>query len=300
MSTAKVQTSVIGSYPIHPDTMELMHGYFHQTETSWNSCIDTAVQDMIAAGIDLVSDGQTKDPFVQLFTRKLKGCRVRDRTEIIDKVEYREPITLSDQQYVKQMLPKKKGLIGVITGPYTLTKSCVDRFYHDEQQLAFDFATALRQEAELLQQHVDLISIDEPFFSRELPPYAQEVTDRVVHDLSCPTRLHVCGDVSSIVPELLEMPVDILSHEFKASPKLFDAFAQYDISKKMCLGAVRSDNARIESVEEIVAHILHGQKIFGDAIVQLAPDCGQRMLPREVAFQKLHYLVKAGEKIYGR
>lgn len=299
MSNEHIQTCVIGSYPIHADTMTFMQGYFHQTETSWNPYIKTAVSDMIAAGLDLVSDGQTKDPFVQLFTRKLKGCRVRNRTEIIDKVEYEEPITLSDQQYVKQMLPKKKGLIGVITGPYTLTKSCIDRYYHNEQQLAFDFAAVLRQEAELLQEHVDLISIDEPFFSMKLPSYAKEVIEYVMHDLSCPTRLHVCGDVSSIVPELLEMPVDILSHEFKASPKLFDAFAQYDISKKICLGATRSDNTRIESVEEIAAHILHGKDIFGDAIVQLAPDCGQRMLPREVAFQKLQHLVNAGEKIYG-
>ncbi len=300
MSTTHVQTCVIGSYPIHPDTMMFMHNYFKQTETSWNSYIDTAVQDMIIAGIDLVSDGQTKDPFVQLFTRKLKGCRVRDRTEVIDNVEFVEPITVNDQEYIKQMLPKKKGLIGVITGPYTLTKSCIDLFYHDEKQLAFDFAAALRQEAELLQQSVDLISIDEPFFSMEVPPYAQDLIDSIVHKISCPTRLHVCGDVSSIVPTLLEMPVDILSHEFKASPKLFDAFSQYSICKKICLGAVRSDDARVESVEEIAAHITHGQEIFGDAMVQLAPDCGQRMLPRKVAFQKLRHLATAGEKIYGR
>ncbi|MCK4814340.1 hypothetical protein KA005_01105 [bacterium] len=96
------------------------------------------------------------------------------------------------------------------------------------------------------------------------------------------------------------MPVDILSHEFKASPKLFDAFNDYNISKKICLGAVRSDDAKVEPIEEIVEHIQRARDVFGEQIVQLAPDCGQRMLPRDAAFHKLQNLVKAGEKVYGR
>ncbi len=84
----------------------------------------------------------------------------------------RAPITVPDQIYAKRLLPRHVGLIGVLTGPYTLTKSSVDSFYHDEKELAFDFAKALRKEAELLVKHVDLISIDEPVFSNELPEYA--------------------------------------------------------------------------------------------------------------------------------
>jgi 5-methyltetrahydropteroyltriglutamate--homocysteine methyltransferase len=65
------------------------------------------------------------------------------------------------------------------------------------------------------------------------------------------------------------------------------------------LGSVRSDNERVESVGEIMNHIEKGIDVFGDKISQLAPDCGQRMLPRDVAYEKLKNLVKAGEKIYG-
>jgi 5-methyltetrahydropteroyltriglutamate--homocysteine methyltransferase len=95
------------------------------------------------------------------------------------------------------------------------------------------------------------------------------------------------------------MPVDILSHEFKASPKLFDVFKQYNITKNICLGSVRSDNSKVESINEIIEHIKKGIDVFGDKISQLAPDCGQRMLPKDVAFQKLKNLVKAGEEVYG-
>ena len=190
-------------------------------------------------------------------------------------------------------------LIGVLTGPYTLTKSSVDSFYHDEKQLAFDFATALRKEAELLLKHVDLISIDEPVFSNELPEYANELIQTITKGLSRPTRLHVCGDVSRIIPQLVDMPVDILSHEFKASPYLFNVFQEYPCNRNMCIGSVRSDDTVVESVEDIVTHVNKAIAIFDKNVVQIAPDCGQRLLPRTIAFQKLKNLAAAGEILNG-
>jgi 5-methyltetrahydropteroyltriglutamate--homocysteine methyltransferase len=276
-----------------------MNHYFNQKEILWEPYIAQAVNDMVAAEIKMVSDGQTRDPFIQLFTRKLTGCRVRDRTEIIGNIEYNGPITVPDQQYIRRLISRETQIVGVLTGPYTLTKSCVDLFYNDEQKLAFDFATALKQEATLLQNHVDLISIDEPFFSNEMPPYGNELIQEIVKDLTCPTRLHVCGDVTNTIPYLVEMPVNVLSHEFKASPHLFNAFAEYGCPQDICLGSVRSDDTRIEPIKEIQDHIQRGIEVFGDQIVQLAPDCGQRLLPRDVAFQKLQHLVQAGERCYG-
>lgn len=295
----KIKTCVIGSYPPQIDTLELMKNYYSQENVQWDNYIVSAVNDMVEAGIDIISDGQTRDPFIQIFTRKLKGCRIRNRPEVVNKIEYNGSITVDDQRFVRELIPKNKELKGILTGPYTLTKSCVDLYYNNEKQLAFDFAYALKQEAKLLQKHVEIISIDEPFFSMGIPEYGKELIDIVIKGLSCTTRLHACGDVSNIIPELLEMPVDILSHEFKASPMLFDAFKQYNITKNICLGSVRSDKTKIETVDEIVTHIKKGIDIFGNKITQLAPDCGQKMLPRDAAFQKLKNLVKAGEIING-
>jgi 5-methyltetrahydropteroyltriglutamate--homocysteine methyltransferase len=296
----KLKTSVIGSYPIPINTQELMNGYFSEQQVSWTQYIEQAVHDMTAAGIHLISDGQTRDPFIQLFTRKLQGCRIRERTEIIGPVQYRGPITIQDQINARRLLPRHVELIGVLTGPYTLTKSSVDSYYHNEKELAFDFAKALRKEAELLVKYVDLICIDEPVFSNELPEYATELIQTLTNGLSRPTRLHVCGDVSRIVPKLVDMPVDILSHEFKASPQLFDVFQQYPSRKHMCIGAVRSDDVAVESVEEIVSHVKKALILFDGNVVQIAPDCGQRLLPRNIAFQKLKNLAAAGEMLNGR
>lgn len=295
-----IKTCVIGSYPVQIDTLDFAKDYFDQRENfSWAKYIKLAVTDMIEAGIDIVSDGQTRDPFIQLFARKLKGCRIRNRVEVVDKIEYSGPITIEDQKYLRTIIPKNIMIKGVITGPFTLSKSCVNLYYKDEKQMAFDFANALKKEAMLLQRHVDMISIDEPFFSNEMPEYGKELIETITEKLDCPTALHACGDVSSIIPDLIEMPVDILSHEFKASPQLLTKFKEYSFSKKICLGSVRSDNPKVESVEEIVEHAQKAIDIFGDKVIQLSPDCGQRLLPKEIAFKKLKNLAKAGEIING-
>jgi len=294
-----LKTSVVGSYPQTIDTTQIMNTYFSSQETSWEPIITQTVQEMLSAGIDYVSDGQTRDPIVQLMTRQLSGCRIRARPEIIGPIEYSKGITVDDQQFVRSLLLKNKGLVGIITGPFTLTKSCVDLYYHDEKETCFAFAEALHQEAERLQKYVDLISIDEPCFSQEMPDYAAEVIKKITRGIRCPTRLHVCGDVSRIIPQLLELPVTILSHEFKASPHLLSAFKKYSCSKQICLGSVRSDDPRVEPVEEIVAHIKNAVEVFNGHLVQIAPDCGQRYLPKQVAYQKLKNLALAGAIING-
>ncbi len=295
MSLPTVETSVIGSYPYSIDTLDSIRQYFSQEFTDkWHKIISSAVNDMLQAGVSIVSDGQTRDPFIQLFTRNLKGCRIRARTEIVDTIEYAGPITVEDQRYVRSLLPLNIRLKGVITGPWTLTCSCVDMFYNDYQKVAFDFAEALAQEAKNLEEYVDFISIDEPFFSQDTPDYALDLITILTKDIRKPIILHVCGDITHIIPRIIELPVDILSHEFKASPQLLKEFNKYSFSQNLCLGSVRSDDIRVESVDEIEKHIHQAFELFGEKIIHIAPDCGQRLLPREVALNKLQNLVVAG------
>ncbi|MBU0497238.1 MAG: hypothetical protein KKC68_04170 [Candidatus Thermoplasmatota archaeon] len=297
----QVKTTVIGSYPTTINPLDLINAYFSQeTPVSWQPMILEVVSDMIQAGIDIITDGQTRDPFIQLFTRKLAGCRVRARTEVIDKIEHIAPITLMDQLYLRSLIPKEMMIKGVLTGPYTLACSCVDMFYHDQQQMAIDFAYALHKEASVLQDHVDIISIDEPFFSQSMPEYAYDLIKIITNGISIPVVLHVCGDISGIVDKIIELPVDILSHEFKASPQLMTVFSEYSFSQKLCFGSVRSDDPTIESVDDITRHISKGIELFEDKIIHIAPDCGQRLLPRDNALKKLINLTVAGEQINAR
>jgi 5-methyltetrahydropteroyltriglutamate--homocysteine methyltransferase len=294
-----IDTTLAGSYPVDIDNFDLFMKYFNKSDVDWESYIMSAVHDMTDAGLDMISDGQTRDPFLNIFFRKLKGCRLRARPEIIDKIEHVSPLIVDDQILVKKFLPMDKKLISLLAGPYTLSESCVDMFYNDKEDLAFDFAEVLNKEACILQQYVDMIGVDEPYFSVSMPEYAKDLMKVIIKDISCPIRLHVCGDVSKIIEELIDLPVDVLSHEFKASPYLVDAFAQYSFKQDICLGCVRSDHPSVESVEDIFCHIKRADKVFDGKITQVSTDCGLRTLPKDIAFQKLRNLVLAGRRYYG-
>jgi 5-methyltetrahydropteroyltriglutamate--homocysteine methyltransferase len=294
------QTMVVGSYPLSPNREDIMRNYFMSVDFDpWQVIIRKVINDMLTAGIDILSDGQTRDPFVQLFARKLTGCRVRKRVEIIDDIQFREPITLDDQRYIRSHLPPHKHLKGVITGPYTLAQSCKDTYYHDKKEVAFAFAYALQKEVKGLQTSIDVLGIDEPFFSVSFPEYAHDLIKIINQDTSIPTILHVCGDVSPFFSKIIELPVDSLSHEFKARPQLFDVIQDFSFPQSLCIGCVRSDDTRIEPVEEIIVHINHSLDLFGEKIQYLSPDCGQRVLPYSIAYHKLENLVQAKEALNG-
>ena len=300
MSTSPPTTTVIGSYPLEINNHVLIQSYFeNQTIPSWNQYITQAVQDMIQAGITLISDGQTRDPFINIFARKLQGFQIRDRVTVIDKIQFTSSITASDLSFVRSFLPKNTKLLGLIVGPHTLSKSVANSYYSSDEDLAFDIAEALRLEALAIQPYVDMISIDEPFYANEFPSYAYDLISHIIRPIHCPTRLHACGDVSKIVPQLLDLPVNVLSHEFCASPGLYVPFKEHDDGKKQfCVGVVRSDQTIVESKNQIMAHIQKASDVFGSRLYQIAPDCGLRLLPRKIAYQKLSNIVEAVHEVY--
>jgi len=296
----KINTSVIGSYPVKTNNLKFFIDYHNSVESKWDEYIFAAVDDMINLGINYISDGQTRDPFINIFTRKIKGCRIRDRPEIVDKLEYSNPIILKDIIKIKKIIPNNIKIIGVIAGPYTLSESVINYYYKNKIDLAFDFAKIIKKEIDLILPYVDLISIDEPFFSNNFPEYANELINILVTNIKSPIRIHVCGDVSKIIPNLIDLPIDILSLEFKAKANLIEKFKDYENKKNICLGSVQSDNNIIETVEEIISHYDLAYSVFGKKIIQISPDCGQRLLPHDIAYNKLLNLVKAGELINAR
>lgn len=295
----RVETTVIGSYPVSLHPLSMMNDYYQGRLPSWKPYIKKAVSAMCSAGIDLLSDGQTRDPFIHIFARGLQGCRIRTRAEVVGPIDVTDSITKKDVSYVSTLLPEGKKTLGLIVGPSTLSESMIDFFYHDKKELAFAFTDALKKEIRYIEPFVDMISIDEPFLSNYYPEYEKELIARLTQDITCPTRLHVCGDVTPIVHHLVDYPVDILSHEFKATPELFDVFPEYPSKIGICLGSVRSDKETIESVSNIKKHICRGREIFESRLKQLSPDCGLRMLSERSAYKKLQHLVSAGEALYG-
>lgn len=291
-----METTVVGSFPTKPSKDILMKSYYEGVDP-YLEAIRSCAKAQVNAGIDIVSDGQTRDNMVNIFAKNLGGISVRGKAVIIDEIEFIRPITLNDLKYLKSLIPQNTQVKGIITGPFTMAKSCLNEHYKSIEECAFAFADALHEEAMSIEGEVNMIQIDEPFFSQSYPKYAQDIIEIVVDDLKLPKALHVCGDVSKIFPYLVEFPIDILNHEFKANPILLEVIADYSFPQKIGYGSVRSDNERVELVKEISEHIRRAMNVLGKNKMLIEPDCGLRYLTEESAYQKLINMVKARDVI---
>ena len=150
-------TTVVGSYPVVKGSG--LRSLFDPLHTA----VETAVADQIAAGIDIISDGQVRGDMILAFASKLPGVKGQ---EVIGKVQPASgPITVGDTKYALEKAPKVKG---IITGPITLAHGLhiSTPMYRNKEELALDLAAALVPEAKALEAAgVTLLQIDEPIFS---------------------------------------------------------------------------------------------------------------------------------------
>jgi 5-methyltetrahydropteroyltriglutamate--homocysteine methyltransferase len=285
-------TTVVGSYPV------VMGKGFSGIFDPFRDAVRTAVSDQLAAGIDIISDGQVRGDMVKIFTSRLPGVRGAD---VIGKVSPPEgPITLGDTRYA---VSRAKRVKGIITGPTTLSFALhiSTPVYRDRGDLALDLAHALAQEAHsLAAAGVAVIQIDEPILSTGAADLAcaREALEVLARGIRVPVCLHVCGDLTPVISELVRMPVGILDFEFAQSPGNLALCREMDFGKMMIgFGCVDSSASVAEPAEVIRSRIETALSVFAPEQLLIDPDCGLRMLPRDIAYLKLARMVEAVKEV---
>jgi len=282
-------TTVVGSFPSNPNKKSLANSYYKKKDPYLDS-LREAVEAQIHAGIELVSDGQTRGGMIEIFAEGLRGFRIKEKIEIVSEIEYIEPITLDYIKETKKIIPDFVGVKGIITGPWTMVNSVDDQHYDSKTKAVIDTAKALKKEAEVMTDFCDVIQIDEPYFSIDFPENGKEIIEEMM-DVETTTALHVCGDIEPIVEELIEIDVDILDHEFAANPHLFNVFKDFSLDQRMAVGVVSTD-LHVEKIEEIKENINRAYETFGPKTM-IDPDCGLRNLDKQTAIKKLENMVIA-------
>jgi 5-methyltetrahydropteroyltriglutamate--homocysteine methyltransferase len=285
-------TTVVGSYPVVKGSG--LRSLFDPLHTA----VETAVADQIAAGIDIISDGQVRGDMILAFASKLPGVKGQ---EVIGKVQPASgPITVGDTKYALAKAPKVKG---IITGPTTLAHGLhiSTPIYRNKEELALDLAAALVPEAKALEAAgVTLLQIDEPIFSTGMADLAigKQAIEIITTALRIPTCMHVCGNLGNVLDEILKFNVNVLDFEFSNNPANLDLLSRRDLAGRMIgYGCVDSSIDKIESVAEIKKRIEKGIEIFDPRIMLLDPDCGMRMRSREAAYWKLKNLADAAKEV---
>lgn len=285
-------TTVVGSYPVVKGSG--LKSLFDPLK----SAVETAVSDQITAGIDIISDGQVRGDMINAFSGKLPGIKGQD---VVGKIQPAAgPITVADTKYAKS---KSMYVKGIITGPSTLAHGLhiSTPMYRNREELALDLAAALAVEARHLEAAgVTLIQIDEPIFSTGIADLAvgKQAVDLITGSISVPSCMHVCGNLGSVIDDILKVNVNVLDFEFSKNPANVELFGSKDLAGRMIgYGCVDSTSETVETVAEIKKRLEKGVEVFGAKTMLVDPDCGMRMRSREAAFWKLKNMAQAAKEV---
>jgi 5-methyltetrahydropteroyltriglutamate--homocysteine methyltransferase len=320
-------TTVVGSYPSRPREPTSIISKFSALSGSYDNyrpAIEDAVRKQVEAGIEIISDGQVRGNMVQIFARAVPGMAWEDGTSKIKerishisnsigandlKIALKTANNISkDFKAGVQVLScgkfqdGVKGVKGIVTGPTTLVLSSrLEGFYtkHNRDKAIQDLAMSLKNEVKFLEKAgAAVIQVDEPFLSTGMANIgnARKAIKIMCQDLKVPLAMHVCGDVTEVFPELLKFPVDIIDCEFAGIGKNLKVLETTDINgKKLGFGCVDTKTKKVDSPETIGKLIKKGMELVGEEKMIADPDCGMRMLPEHVAFQKLKNMKEAVE-----
>jgi 5-methyltetrahydropteroyltriglutamate--homocysteine methyltransferase len=315
-------TTVVGSYPkpkwlnrsedlVDDEEYDFDEDHLHEAHDDAARLI---TEEHERAGLDVVCDGEMRrNEMVEYFAHRIDGYEFNgpvkvwghnyfDKPSVVDEVSYGEQWLVEEFEFTSGVAQRPVKV--PITGPYTLANWSFNEHYEDEERLAYELADLVNEEIEaLVDAGARYIQIDEPALATTPDDHAivGECLERIVDDVPADVRLglHVCyGDYSRIYPEILDFPV----HEFDLELANGDyeqvpVFTEPEFTKDLALGVVDAHTAEVEPVEVIKENIKKGFEIVPPERLTISPDCGLKLLPRDIAYGKMENMVQAAREV---
>ena len=283
-----------------------------------------AIRDQERAGLDIVCDGeQRRESYSNRFATALDGVDIDNPGTTINrsgkpipvpritgKVKRRQPVEVRDVQWLRANTGRKAK--ATVPGPFTMAKQAQDDFYKDEEALALDYAAAVNAEIkDLFAAGADIVQIDEPWMQQhpeKARAYGLKALNRALEGVAGTVAVHLCFGYAAVVHEkptgysfLAELEGS-KAHQVSieaAQPKL-DLSVLRDLpSKTIILGVIDLSDVRVETPDTVAARIRAAFPYVRPERIVVAPDCGMKYLPRDIAFAKMKAMVE-GTKIVRR
>jgi 5-methyltetrahydropteroyltriglutamate--homocysteine methyltransferase len=196
-----------------------------------------------------------------------------------------------------------------VPGPFTMSQQAQNDFYKDEEELTLDYAAAVNAEIkDLFAAGADVVQIDEPYMQarpEKARKYGLKALNAALNGVTGTTAVHICFGYAAIIherpegysflPELAGAPVKQISIE-TAQSNLDCAVLEKLPGKTIILGALDLSDMTIETPETVAQRIRRALPHIDAKNVIVAPDCGLKYLPRDIAFGKMKAMVE-GAKI---
>ena len=283
-----------------------------------------AVADMERAGVDVVTDGEMRrESYSNRFATALEGVDLDrpgvalDRTghenpvpRVVGQVRRTRPVEVRDVEFLRSLTNRRIKI--TVPGPFTMTQQAQNDHYPDERSLALAYAEAVNEELrDLKAAGADVVQIDEPYLQarpERAREYALDAIDRALEGIEGETVLHTCFGYAAIVhdrpsgyPFLRELNACAATHVSleAAQPDLDSDVLRELPDKVVVLGVLDLGSAESESPELVAARIRQALEVVPPERLVVAPDCGMKYLPRELALRKLEAMVQGTQLVRG-
>jgi 5-methyltetrahydropteroyltriglutamate--homocysteine methyltransferase len=197
-----------------------------------------------------------------------------------------------------------------VPGPFTMALQAQDDFYGSTEALALAYAEAVGEEVrDLFAAGADIVQLDEPWLQANpdrARRYGVKAVNRALEGATGTTAVHLCFGYAAIVhdrpegysflPELADCGCDQISIETAQSSLDCSVLSALD-GKTIILGVLDLNDLTVESPETVMARVRRALPYVPPGRLVLAPDCGMKYLPRDVAFGKLAALTAAAAQL---
>jgi 5-methyltetrahydropteroyltriglutamate--homocysteine methyltransferase len=292
-----------------------------QLEEAQDDATRLAVADLERAGVDVITDGEMRrESYSNRFATALDGVDLDnpgvalDRTghenpvpRVVGPIRRTRPVEVRDVEFLRSLTDRRIKI--TVPGPFTMTQQAQNDHYPDERSLALAYAEAVSEELrDLKAAGADVVQIDEPYLQarpERAREYAVEAIDRALEGIEGETVLHTCFGYAHIVhdrpsgyPFLAELDRCAATHVSleAAQPGLEPEVLRGLPSKVIVLGVLDLGSGEAETPELVAERIRRALAVVPRERLVVAPDCGMKYLPRELAFRKLEALV-AGARL---
>jgi 5-methyltetrahydropteroyltriglutamate--homocysteine methyltransferase len=277
-----------------------------------------AIHDMERAGVDIISDGEIRrESYSNRFATALggvdpehpgQGLTRRGTPDIVPlvngSIRRQGPVEVRDLTFLRAHTGRKVKI--TLPGPFTMSQQAQNTHYPDEESLAMDYAVAANEEIkDLFAAGADVVQIDEPYMQAwpdKARKFAVKALNRALEGVSGITVVHLCfgyghyikdkqGSGYSFLPELEDCATTQVSIE-AAQPQLDLSILKRLPTKTIMLGVLDLGDRTIETPNAVADRIRAALKVAPPERLVIAPDCGMKYLPRDVAFGKLKAMVE--------
>ena len=311
-----------GRFPPRVRAKELWRIAPEWLEQAQDDATILAIRDQERAGLEIITDGEARrESYSNRFATALEGVDVDhpgtalDRSghpnpvpRVVGKIRRKHAVEVRDLQFLRAHTNRKVKV--TIPGAFTMTQQAQNEYYKSEEDLAMDYAAAVNEEIkDFFAAGADIVQMDEPYMqarAEKARQYGIRVLKRALDGVKGTTAVHICFGYAAIIHErpsgysflgeLAEAPVDQVSIETAQSSLDCSALEKLR-GKTIILGVLDLFTHQVETPEIVASRIRRALPFVRMDHLVVAPDCGMKYLPREIAFRKLQAMVEGAQLV---